>query len=128
MVNTIDEANNCLITGMDDTLVQLHITQQMLREALHLGQSVLPLIYKNSTQAERRQLANTDKPTFDLLKSWAIRLAVQLAHMHFSLTYATRYTMSKVVIANVLTKTEADPQMLKPDWALHIECNQNCSL
>ena len=72
MVNTIDEANNCLITGLDGVPVQLRISPQMVREALHLGQSDLPLNYKNLTPAERRQLANNDKPTFDQLRSQAI--------------------------------------------------------
>lgn len=65
-------------------------------------------------------MANTDKSNFDLLRRHPIRLAVQLTHMHFNLTYVARYTMPKVIIANVFTKAEADPQMLKPNWAQYI--------
>lgn len=40
--------------------------------------------------------------------------------MHFSVTFAARYTMPKVLIASAFAQAEINPDLLKPYWAKYI--------
>ena len=89
----------CQVTDFAGEQTTIQISQQLVREALHLQEWDLGFNVKAQKGADRAMCSDVGEPRWDQLKCQAIRLPLQIHMQHLHVTNPHRWSMPEKAIA-----------------------------